>query len=142
MPDSPPDRLKSEFLLELKLDVDYPAVAVALTAAGERKIFTVRGGTCEGPLGRGIVLPGGTDWGLREADELFRLDVRAMLQMDDGATLSVTYRGLRDLRSGYWRTVPVFDTAAEKYRWLTRVICVGIGDKVDSGVNYRIYVVR
>lgn len=142
MSNTPPDVLKSEFLLELQLHVDEPAVAVAPMPAGERLIYPVRGGTFEGPLGRGIVLPGGADWALRGADELFRIDVRAMLQMEDGAMLSVTYQGLLDLRSGYWRTLPVFDTTAEKYRWLTRVICVGIGEKVESGVNYRIYVIR
>jgi hypothetical protein len=134
--------LKTEFLFKIRLNVELPAVATCPTGAGDRKIFTVKGGTFEGPHGTGVVLPGGTDWAFAEADGLLRLDVRAILRTADDALISVAYKGLLDPASGYWRTTPVFETTAEKYRWLTRVVTVGVGERGTDGPIYRIYVVR
>jgi len=131
--------LEPELLFNLHLDVETPAAAVCPTDAGERKLFIVRGGTFEGPKLKGTVLPGCVDWGLAGSDGLFRLDVRAVLQTDDGALIAVTYRGIRDIPADYWRTTPEFSTTSEPYRWLTRLVAVGVVTKVPTGVDYQVY---
>ena len=44
--------------------------------------------------------------------------------------------------SGYFRSAPVFETGAEAHRWLTRVLCVGVGRRTERGVAYSLFVVR
>ena len=139
--DTSPAPLQTEFLFDLHLEVETPATAVCPTPSGERKIFVVRGGTFEGPRARGIVLPGGADWGLAGAERVFHLNVRAILRTDDGSLITITYKGLRDLATDYWRTTPAFETTSEPYRWLTKLVTVGVGTKVATGVHYRIYAV-
>ena len=114
--------LQTEFLFDLHLEVETPATAVCPTPAGERKIFVVRGGIFEGPRAKGIVLPGGVDWGLAGAERVFHLNVRAILRTDDGSLITITYKGLRDLSNDYWRTTPTFETTSESYRSVVRVV--------------------
>ena len=42
----------------------------------------------------------------------------------------------------YFRTTPIFETGAEKYKWLNQVIAVGIGTIGKDYVSYDIYVIR
>ena len=65
------------------------------TPSGNRRIGLVAGGTFEGPKLRGTVLPGGADWIIGRPDGVTTLDVRIVLQTDDGAAIGLTYRGLR-----------------------------------------------
>ena len=71
------------------------------------------------------------------------LDVRATLQTDDDALIYVRYRGLVYTPEGgdtYWRTTPVFETASEKYDWLTRIVSVGINrGRVPGKAVYSVY---
>ena len=39
----------------------------------------------------------------------------------------------------YFRTAPVFRTGDERYAWLNKVLCVGIGRFTERGLGYRIY---
>ncbi|MEE9517961.1 MAG: DUF3237 family protein [Candidatus Adiutricales bacterium] len=32
-----------------------------------------------------------------------------------------------------------FETSSEKYNWLTRIVCVGVGAFEPGGVRYKIY---
>ena len=41
----------------------------------------------------------------------------------------------------YFRTAPMFETAAEQYAWLNRVLAVGIGRRTSRQVSYTIYAV-
>ena len=147
--------LKSEFLFEIELTVDAPR-DVGATPLGLRRIVAVTGGRFEGPRLKGTVeaAPGG-DWLLQRADGVFELDVRVTLITDDGASIYMTYRGIRDaspevaarLAAGetvdpseyYFRTTPVFETASEKYAWLNRLVAVGVGDRRASGPLYRVF---
>ena len=147
--------LKSEFLFEIELTVDAPR-DVGATPLGLRRIVAVTGGRFEGPLLKGTVeaAPGG-DWLLQRADGVFELDVRVTLITDDGASIYMTYRGIRDaspdvaarLAAGetvdpseyYFRTTPVFETASKKYAWLNRLVAVGVGDRRASGPLYRVF---
>ena len=126
------------------------------TPLGERIIVPVTGGTFEGPNLKGtIVENSGADWLLKRPDGILQIDVRIILQTDDGTLIYMAYRGVRDAtpevaaRLGrgeavdpsdyYFRITPHFETASEQYAWLNRLIAVGIGDRKASGPCYRVY---
>jgi hypothetical protein len=41
-----------------------------------------------------------------------------------------------DPASYYFRTNAMFETAAESYSWLNRILAVGIGHRTAAGVTY------
>jgi hypothetical protein len=131
-----PAPLKSEFLMDMVLDIGAPQVL------GTRRIVPVTGGTFEGPKLKGTALPGGADWILVRPDGASELNVRVTLRTDDEQLIYITYRGLLIAPKGgdmYWRTTPVFETASPKYDWLTRIIAVGIGRQVPNKAAYSVY---
>src|SRR3974390_3130229 len=69
--------------------------AIGATPNGTRRAGFVNGGSFVGERLKGIVLPSGVDWIIARSDGSTTLDVRPMLQTDDGATIGVTYRGMR-----------------------------------------------
>jgi len=147
--------IASEFLFQVRFDV--PAIHdLGAGPFGNRRIAEVTGGTFEGPRLKGTVMPApGGDWLLLRADGVLQLDVRVTLKTDDGALIYMTYRGLRhgpkevierlnrgeavDPASYYFRTSPVFETAAPKYDWLNRIIAVGTGRRQASGPIYDVF---
>lgn len=128
---------------------------IGATPAGNRRIGLVTGGRFEGPRLKGTVLPGGSDWIMLRADGSTTLDVRLVLETDDGATIGMTYRGMRhgpaavmdrvnrgepvDPAEYYFRTAVVFETAAAKYDWLNRIIAVGTGRRPPEGPVYDVF---
>ena len=146
--------------LELLYDItmDVTVTDVGATPGGGRRIVSVTGGVFEGPRLRGRVLPGGGDWTLGRADGSRRLDVRITLETDDGALIYASYGGIfhaepevmRRIQSGaavapdeyYFRTTPLFETAAARYDWLNRVVAVGYGRRTASQVAYTVYALR
>lgn len=130
-----------EWLCDFSAEL-HPSMDVGRTPAGQRVIFPVKGGKVTGQKLSGEVLSGGGDWALVHADGFIQLDVRGTMRTDDGALLYVSYRGLVDSTTGYFRIQPVFETGSEPYRWLTRVLCVGVGRRTENGVAYSLFVVR
>jgi hypothetical protein len=133
-----PPALKSEFLMDMILETQ-PAVPV-----GQRTVVAVTGGTFEGPRLRGKVMSPGADWPLAVNQNLRVLDVRTLLVTDDDAKIYMTYRGLiytppAGQGERYWRTVPIFETDAAKYQWLTQAVFVGVSFPVPQRVPYRIF---
>jgi Protein of unknown function (DUF3237) len=141
-------------LMTLKLAVSGMQ-AVGETPLGNRRIGLVAGGTFEGPKLRGKVLPGGADWIIIRNDGVTTLDVRIVLETDDGATIGLQYRGLRHgpddvmakVNSGqfvdpslyYFRTTVTFETAAPQYAWLNKVFGIGTGSRPPEGPVYEIF---
>jgi hypothetical protein len=121
---------------------------------GTRVIAPITGGTFEGPLLRGKVLPGGGDWTLLRSDGVLELDLRITLETDDGTLISMTSFGLRhgppevlaalgrgepvDPSRYYFRTAPRFETSAPRYAFLNRVIAIASGDRRAGGPIYSI----
>ena len=131
-----PAPLKSEFLMDVILDVGAPQ------NLGSRLIVPVTGGTFEGPKLKGTALPGGGDWIQVRPDGSSELSVRVTLKTDDEQLIYLTYRGVMYTPKGgelYWRTTPVFETGSAKYDWLTRIITVGVGRRVPNKAAYSIY---
>ena len=151
--------LRTAHLLTLKLVVTGMQ-PVGATPSGNRRIGLVAGGTFDGPglhgiALRGVVLPGGADWIIGRPDGVTTLDVRIVLQTDDGAAIGLTYRGLRhgpaavmekvnggqwvDPSEYYFRTAVNFETASPRYAWLNGVIGIGMGSRPPEGPVYDIF---
>ena len=150
--DAPEPRL--EHIFDMHGDLEPPQV-LAGAPLGTRQIFIVKGGTVEGPKIRGEILPGGGDWATVRSDGAVQLDVRGTMRTDDGALVYMTYSGLMiatpevfgrlfqgqdvPLSEYYFYTNPVFQTGAQQYAWLNRLIAIGRGKVVPGAVEYRVW---
>jgi hypothetical protein len=128
---------------------------IGATPNGNRRVGLVAGGSFEGSRLKGTVLPGGADWIILRPDGATTLDVRLVLQTDDGAAIGMTYRGMRhgpaavmdrlnrsdnvDPAEYYFRTSVVFETAAAQYDWLNRIIAIGTGRRPPEGPVYDVF---
>ena len=131
-----------------------PPQKIGAIPHGMRSIVPVTGGDFEGPRLRGKVMPGGGDWLLLRSDAVLELDLRITLETDDRALIHMSFQGLRhgpadviaalgrgevvDPATYYFRTVPRFETSAEKYAFLNRIITVGVGETRPDGAVHRI----
>lgn len=124
---------------------------------GATSIGYIESGEFAGPHLNGRVLPGGGDWPAVTVDgeNNFQVNVRAVWETDDGARLYVQYYGFivvppalagdrqaleaLDPAAYYFRTAPIFRTGDERYAWLNKVLCVGVGRFTEKGLGYRIY---
>ena len=107
---------------------------------GVRRIIPIIGGDVRGEKVNGKVLPFGADFQIIRPNELIDLEARYAFETDDGAVVYVENKGIRfgpvqqlqKLKRGepvdpeliYFRTVPRFETGAERYRWLMQHIFV------------------
>lgn len=148
--------LRTELLFEISVNLEPPQV-VGLTPNGDRRIRLISGGSFAGPRLRGEVLPGGGDWLLLRPDGARLLDVRLALRTEDGHLVYVISRGIMDMspeiyqRIGageevdpsqyYFRTTPLFETAAPELDWLNRVVAVTVGRLTTRTVVQTVYAV-
>jgi hypothetical protein len=147
--------LRTRPVLVLALEVAAKPQVVGKTPGVDRRVAEILGGRFEGERLAGKVLPGGSDWLSVRADGTWALDVRLVLETDDGALIAMTYRGLRhgpkavldaigrgeavSPSSYYFRTAAFFETAAEKYVWLNGVVAVGVGHRLPTGPVYQVF---
>jgi hypothetical protein len=108
---------------------------------GVRRIIPITGGDVRGENLNGRVCPFGADFQIIRPNELIELEAKYAIETDDGAVIYVENKGLRfgpiellqrlkrgepvDPRLIYFRTVPRFETGAEKYRWLMESLFIG-----------------
>ena len=108
---------------------------------GVRRIVPITGGEVKGRNVNGKVCPFGADFQIIRPNELIELEAKYAIETDDGAVIYVENRGIRfgplelvqrlnrgeavDPRLIYFRTVPKFETGAEKYRWLMESLFIG-----------------
>jgi hypothetical protein len=108
---------------------------------GVRRIIPITGGDVRGENLNGKVCPFGADFQIIRPNELIELEAKYAIETDDGAVIYVENKGLRfgpielllqlkrgepvDPRLIYFRTVPKFETGAEKYRWLMESLFIG-----------------
>src|ERR1700754_3597763 len=117
----------------------------AVTSAGDigtgvRRIIPITGGEVKGDGVNGKVCAFGADFQIIRPNELIELEAKYAFETDDGAVVYVENQGIRfgplelleKLKRGepvdpkliYFRTVPRFETGAEKYRWLMQNLFV------------------
>jgi Protein of unknown function (DUF3237) len=147
--------IQTRHLFTLALEVPR-IIDLGATPNGARRIANVSGGTFKGERLSGTIqpVPGG-DWILLRPDGAMVLDVRLTLETDDRQLIYMTYRGLRhgpaevmarlsrgeqvDPATYYFRTTPVFETAAAKYDWLNRIVSVATGRREPAGPVYEVF---
>lgn len=145
--------MDSRRLMTLQVTLETPQ-RIGAVPSGTRVTVPITGGEFEGPRLRGRVLPGGGDWTLLRSDGVLELDLRVTLQTDDGALIHLASFGLRhgppeviaalgrgepvDPARYYFRTVPRFETGADRYAFLNRIMAVATGDRRASGPMYTI----
>ena len=113
-------------------------------------------GTVSGERLNGTLLSGGGDWVVLGTDGWGHVDVRGQIGTDDGAFIYAHYTGLLELNEAtvnavttgsatdwsdqYFRTTPRFETADERYSWMTTNLFVAEGHLLEgSGVEYRVF---
>lgn len=145
-----------EFVTEIAAEVASP-VTLGASAVGERRIVPILRGRAAGPRLNGEILPGGADYQIIRADGVAEIEARYALRLDDGSLVYVVNRGLRHaapedmarlLRGEpvppervYFRTTPVFETAAPAFSWLTRTVFLGMGERDPDAVRIRVFAV-
>ena len=106
---------------------------------GTRIIMGVPGGTFEGPRLKGTIKGPGGDWVTLRADGSGRLDVRLLLETEDGALILMQYNGIFTDGATRIRSAPLFETGDERYAWINSVQAVGLGSIGDGDVTYDVY---
>jgi hypothetical protein len=137
-------KLETEFLYKISLTLDTP-IDIGKLPIGKRVIYPITGGSFEGPKIKGKVRAFGADWVLRLDSITTKLDVRLLLETDDGHLISNTYSGIVYNNSNgttYWRITPVFETASKKYEWLNYLLAVGVGSVSKGGVSYEVFEIK
>lgn len=131
---------------------------------GARTILSVSEGTVSGPALSGRIVPGtSADWARVRPDGSFAVDVRLVIEADNGDLIYVTYGGRivaetpeaqqialdfekPDPEVGkdqyYFRINPLFETASTEYAWMNKIIAVGTGMTGAGGVKYLVYKIK
>jgi len=154
--------LKTEYLFDLHLDVASPSktIAIGVSGTGNRFIFPIIGGWFKGPKLSGKVRPFGADWAFIRPDNLFVIDVRILLETDDGAFVDMDYDGIatftdeqiNGLLQGtfpeevHCLTTSRFETGHSNYLWLNKIKACASGKAFfkgnDISIEYSVYALR
>jgi hypothetical protein len=145
-------RLQPIFIFQIEVK---PPSIVGATPGHDRRIGEISGGRFEGERLRGKILSGGSDWQSLRADGTITLNVRLVMQTDDGALIGMTYLGMRhgpkevldrigrgekvNPTEYYMRATPYYETASEKYGWLNRIVSVAYGHRMAGGAIYQVF---
>jgi hypothetical protein len=127
-------------------------------AGGRKRFIAITGGTVDGPMLKGTVLPGGGDWQIIMPGGLTKVEARYFLQSADGTVIEITNPGVRvaspevteklakgekvDPSAYYFRTTPRFDVKPGPQEWLARSAFVARGIRTPDSVVIDFYVVR
>ncbi len=131
--------IKPEFLCEV--DAYLVPLPVGPANWGTRIIFKVEGGTVKGSRINGKLSAFGADWGLIRHDTCLELDVRILIETDDGALIHTYYNGIIDMTQEEVDTflggaipenlniyvTPRFETSHKDYLWMNRIQAAGLG---------------
>ena len=146
--------LRTKYVFSLAIKVGTPIVAGDL-GHGVRRIIPILGGEVFGPGIKGTIFPCGADFQIIRPNGLTELEAKYGFEMDDGAIVYIENVGIRfgpkamldriakgetvDPALIYFRSVPKFETGAEKYRWLMQNLFIGVGarhpDRVEIDVH-------
>ncbi len=132
-----------------------PPIEVGETPRGLHRIVPIVGGTVEGPLFQGVVLPGGADWQYIASNGLTDVDARYTLETASGVRIGVSSKGVRfgpadalaRLARGeavpadqyYFRTAIRLEAPAGEFEGLGRSIFVAKAERLPSEVRIDVY---
>jgi hypothetical protein len=119
------------------------------TPTGSRVIAEVEDLVLEGDRLRAKRKGGAAaDWMTLSSAMVGTLDVRALLETDDGALIFTWYHGRFDLSNGVGGrpayAAPLYETGDERYTWLNTIQAIAKGELSNDGkvLTYEIYEVR
>ena len=138
---APEVKLESEFLFDLTIETRSPAARVGVPGR-ERLIVGVVGGAFSGPALKGTLKGPSGDWIEQRADGSSVLDVRLLMQTDDGEEIFTSWRGINYTPPGgtqYARILPLFETRAARYEWLNHIVSVGVFQPDAGRIAYRVF---
>ena len=134
--------LQTKYAFSLVIQVGAPIVAGDF-GHGIRRIIPILGGDVRGEGINGTIFPCGADFQTIRPNGLTELEAKYAFEMDDGAIVYIENVGIRfgpkqlldriakgesvDPALIYFRSVPKFETGAEKYRWLMENLFIGVG---------------
>ena len=147
-------QLSTKYVFSLAIKIGAPIVA-GDTGHGVRRIIPILGGDLHGEGIKGTIFPYGADFQTIRPNGFTEVEAKYAFQMDDGAIVYIENVGIRfgpkqlldriakgeivDPALIYFRSVPKFETGAEKYRWLMENLFVGVGarhpDRVEIAVH-------
>ncbi len=146
--------LQAKFVFSLAIKVGVPIVAGDF-GYGIRRIIPIVGGEVRGDGIKGTILPHGADFQTIRPNGFTELEAKYAFEMDDGAIVYIENLGIRvgpkelldQIASGwnvdpaliYFRSVPKFETGAEKYRWLMQNLFVGVGARYPDRVEIDVH---
>lgn len=135
-----------------------PAVEQGPIDGGRKRFIAITGGSVQGPMLSGTVLPGGGDWQTILPGGLTKVEAHYFLKAADGTIIEVSNPGVRtgstdvierlakgedvDPSAYYFRTTPHFEVEGGRYDWLRRNAFVARGVRRPSHVEIDFYVVR
>lgn len=150
-----PPALEYAFSAEVSVS---PAIEAGAVPTGRRRIIPITGGRVFGPRLNGTVLPGGADWQIVSADNVFDLTARYTIRAEDGTLIGVVNRAYRHgpaevlarLNAGeqvdpaliYFRGATHFETNPGPHDWLNRTIVVCRAERQPAGVRLHFFEVK
>jgi hypothetical protein len=146
--------LQTRYVFSLAIRIGAPIVAGDF-GHGTRRIIPIVGGEVRGEGIKGTVFPVGADFQTIRPNGFTELEAKYAFETEDGAIVYIENIGIRfgpkqlldriakgetvDPAQIYFRSVPKFETGAEKYRWLMENLFVGVGarhpDRVEIDVH-------
>ncbi|WP_022675777.1 DUF3237 domain-containing protein [Novosphingobium sp. B-7] len=144
---APPPVLEPAFRAHVLLG---ESLDVGQTPRGGRSLVRITGGTVDGPMLHGVVLPGGWDWQLHGAGGCIELHADYMLKAADGAVINVVNHakacpgphGEKPQMVG----MPMFEAPLGPQGWLNSGAYVatvtGGSDPAHPAVDIAVYKVR
>lgn len=139
-----------------RLDVKVtPVVSLGNAPCGERRFVPIVGGTLQGSVLSGDIVPGGVDWQLQRADGTLDIAAHYVIRAADGALIEVNSNGYRHgpaavmarLKHGdavapeeyYFCTSITFRTGAPQWQHLNSVVAIGNGIREPRAVLIDVY---
>ncbi len=129
-------KLETRWLMSLRGSIPAP-VMVSPTLM----VFNVDDASIDSPRIKARLKNPSGDWVRIQPNGNWKLDVRLLMETDDGVPIFVHYNGVfrmspqlgERLQSGevipgsdmYFRSAPYFETSSEKYGWLNDILAIG-----------------
>jgi hypothetical protein len=146
--------IQTKFLMTLAAEVGE-IQTLGPGPLGERRLIPITGGSFEGPVLRGVVLPGGNDWQIVRTDGVLDLDARYAIREEGGAVIRVESRGMRhgppevlaalargeevDPAKYFFRSALRFETGDAKLSWLNKAMAVATAVRKARRVELTVY---
>jgi hypothetical protein len=114
--------------------------SIVATPQGDQRIVDIIDGSFEGARLSGRIPATGGDWVTRNATRS-RIDVRLLLETDDGVAILFRYLGKASQADGKPRIEVSggFEAPAGSYDWLNDVQAFGLGTVIPDGVRYHFF---